>query len=363
MNSNITIIENKDWKSLENRFHWVRDMSHVSQHKTHHAEGNVAVHTQLVIEGLHTIDGYTDLSNQQKEILWTAALLHDVEKRSTSVDYGHGIISAKGHAEKGEFTARKVLYSEIPTSFDIREQVASLVRLHGLPLWFRESADPDLYIRAASLRVDTRMLAILSEADAKGRICEYPKDLINAIHAFKKRCKELGCWGKTATFDNSSEKFNYFHPELSLAPNSRNKDCEQACVFILVSLPYVDRDSYISNKLSAFPILHLKGSLFTIDSCQLEKIEKEMMVYLSERRSFVWNGCNLTQAVRTPLINYLALKGYKINIVYIEQPYDIWIKRAKELNPELTDTDIDTFLSHLEMPQLTEAHQVSYEIH
>jgi len=300
----IPIIKEKNWNDLEGRFSWIRDMSRVSQHKTHHAEGNVAIHTQLVIKGLSIIDGYENLNDQQKDILWTAALLHDVEKRSTSVDYGHGIISAKGHAEKGEFTARTVLYREVPTAFDVREQVASLVRLHGLPLWFRDSPDPDLYIRAASLRVDTRMLAILSEADAKGRICEEPKELINAIHAFKKRCKYLDCWGKSASFEDDNQRFNYFHPKLSLSGDTNNNDSIQVNVFILVSLPYTDRESYISEHLSELPVVHLTGSLFTIDSSQLDKMEKEAMTYLNKRQSFVWNGCNLTQQVRTPLISY-----------------------------------------------------------
>lgn len=353
------IIENKDWEALSERFDWVRDMDQVPQHKIHHAEGNVAVHTQLVIKGLSSIGGYDDLNDQEKDILWTAALLHDVEKRSTSVDYGHGIISAKGHAEKGEFTARTVLYRDLPTVLNIREQVASLVRLHGLPLWFRDSLDPDMYIRAASLRVDTRMLAILSESDAKGRICEGPKELMEAIQAFKKRCKELDCWGKAAPFVNNDERFNYFHPELSLSAKSDNKSDEQATVFILVSLPYADRENYINKYLPHLPVVNISGNLFTVDSSQLDKMEKEAMVYLNKRQSFVWNGCNLIQTLRAPLINYLALKGYKINIIYIEQPYETWIERAKQINKDLTSTDIDMYLSHLEIPQLTEAHEVS----
>lgn len=353
------IIENKNWADLEKRFSWVKEMNCVSQHKIHHAEGNVAIHTQMVIKGLSAVDGYQDLDDEQKDILWTAALLHDVEKRSTSVDYGHGIISAKGHAEKGEFTARTVLYRDVPTLFEKREQVASLVRLHGLPLWFRDTPDPDLYIKAASLRVDTKMLSILSESDARGRICEDPIELIEAIDAFKKQCKVLDCWGKAFDFHDQDERFNYFHQDLIL---SQSRNIKPANVFILVSLPYTDRESYINKYLPTLPIVHLKGSLFAIDSIQLEKIEKEIMVYLSEQRSFVWDGCNLTQSVRAPLINYLALKGYKINIIYIEQNYNEWTKRAKRINPELTDTDIDTFLSHLEIPQQTEAHQVHYVI-
>ena len=46
------ITQNKDWQSLEKQFQWVADMKDVQQHNKHHAEGNVAIHTQMVLEEL-----------------------------------------------------------------------------------------------------------------------------------------------------------------------------------------------------------------------------------------------------------------------------------------------------------------------
>lgn len=354
------IIEDKNWSALEQRFDWVQDMNHVPQHRIHHAEGNVAVHTQLVIEGLSSVEGYNDLTNLEKEILWTAALLHDVEKRSTSVDYGHGIISAKGHAEKGEFTARTVLYRDIPTPFAIREQVASLVRLHGLPLWFLDSPDSDKNIKAASLRVDTRLLAILSESDAKGRFCEDPKILIETIAKFKQRCKELNCWGKPYEFRDNDERFNYFHSQLSLQHTDTVHTIPD--VFILISLPYTNRENYIKKHFSHLPIIRLKESISSLDRNLIEDIESQTSVYFDRKQSFVWNGSNTNLNIRESLINYLALKGYRINIVYIEQSYNDWLTYAKQKNSAFSLDDADKYLSRLQMPQLTEAHRITYEV-
>ena len=74
--------ERKDWNSLEQQFGWVRDMNQVPQHTVHHAEGSVAVHTRMVLEALLRQPAYLMLPEQEREILWAAALLHDVEKRS-----------------------------------------------------------------------------------------------------------------------------------------------------------------------------------------------------------------------------------------------------------------------------------------
>lgn len=82
---------------------------------------------------LQKLPGYLALTEQDKEILWTAALLHD-EKRSTTTSLRKMSITAKGHARKGgEYTVRTLLYKDISTPFIIREKIASLVGFTGLP--------------------------------------------------------------------------------------------------------------------------------------------------------------------------------------------------------------------------------------
>ncbi|ULT26265.1 hypothetical protein KUH03_04940 [Sphingobacterium sp. E70] len=70
----------KDWLKLEKQFSWVEAMRNVPQDPIHHAEGNVAIHTQLVLEQLQQSNIYRRLGRQRQELLWAAALLHDVEK-------------------------------------------------------------------------------------------------------------------------------------------------------------------------------------------------------------------------------------------------------------------------------------------
>src|SRR5690606_20240939 len=106
-----------------------------------------------------------ELSPRDQEILWAAALLHDVEKRSTTVAEPDGRISSPGHARKGALTARRILYADIPTPFAIRQQVTALVRYHGFPLWALERPDPVKELVKVSQETDTRLLALLARAD------------------------------------------------------------------------------------------------------------------------------------------------------------------------------------------------------
>ena len=56
------LIEDKSWSSLEQQFEWVREMNTVPQDTRYHAEGNVAVHTRMVLEALQQSAVYQYLS-------------------------------------------------------------------------------------------------------------------------------------------------------------------------------------------------------------------------------------------------------------------------------------------------------------
>lgn len=109
---NWKLIEDKSWCSLERQFEWVREMNVVPQDTRYHAEGSVAEHTRMVLEALQQSSAYHTLSTLDKEIIWTSALLHDVEKRSTSVDEGEGRVLLKVMPEK-ESTLPVLFYTGI----------------------------------------------------------------------------------------------------------------------------------------------------------------------------------------------------------------------------------------------------------
>ena len=108
---NWKLIEDKSWCSLEQLFEWVREMNTVQQDIRYHAEGSVAEHTRMVLEALQQSSAYHSLSTLEKEIIWTSALLHDVEKRSTSVDEGEGRVSAKSTLSALFYTGIVLLHS------------------------------------------------------------------------------------------------------------------------------------------------------------------------------------------------------------------------------------------------------------
>ncbi|MDR2954767.1 MAG: ATP-binding protein [Prevotella sp.] len=362
------LTQNKDWAVLENQFSWVADMKHVKQHKVHHAEGNVAIHTQMVINELQNNSIYQSSEEQVKEILWTAALLHDVEKRSTSVDMGDGIINADGHARREEYTARTILFRDIPTPFYIREQIASLVRFHGLPLWLMEKHSPAKKVHEISLRLNTQHLKLLAEADARGRICEDLGFLLDSLDLFELFCKEQDCWGKAKHFATPNARFRYFNTPDSYVDYIPFDDfkCE---VTLMSGLPGMGKDHYIQSLDKDIPVISLdairrKNKISPTDRSGngwvVQTAKEEARSYLRRGQDFVWNATNVTQQIRSQLVDLFVSYGARVKIVYVEKPYELWRGQNRNREYPLPENVLDKLLCKLEIPQLTEAHEVEY---
>ena len=203
-----------DWQALERRFSWFADMKDVPQDPEWHAEGDVFTHTKMVCEALLQLPEFQALDEQEQHILFAAAILHDVEKRSTTkreIENGKERIVSPHHAKKGEHTARTLLYTEFAAPFAVREAIAKLVRLHGLPLWAINKPNPDRAIIAASLQVNTAHLAMLAKADVLGRICCDQQDILLRVDLFRELCEENACWGKARTFASDYGRYLYLN--------------------------------------------------------------------------------------------------------------------------------------------------------
>lgn len=364
------LTQNKDWASLEKQFAWVADMQYVAQDKIHHAEGNVAIHTQMVLDGLLKASAFQSLNKQDKEILWAAALMHDIEKRSTSIDEGGGHISANGHARRGEYTVRNILFRDIPTPFYIREQIASLVRFHGFPLWMIDKPDSLKKALEINQRIDMRHLKMLAEADARGRICSNPSQVLEALEYFELFCKEHDCWDKEKRFASDAAQYHYFNTEDSYVDYVPFENFKSE-VIMLSGLPGMGKDHYIKSLAKDIPIVSLdairrKHKISPIDKSGngrvVQMAKEEARTYLRKGQNFVWNATNITKQMRTQLIDLFVSYGAKVKIVYIEKPYAIWHKQNREREYALPESVLEKMLLKLEIPQRTEAHEVKYII-
>jgi putative nucleotidyltransferase with HDIG domain len=365
-----TFSENKDWTYLEQRFDWVKRMNDVQQDTRYHAEGNVAIHTQMVLEALTSEPDFQVLLKQEQEILWAAALLHDVEKYSTTVFEADGSITSNGHARKGAQFARQLLYMNEPAPFAFREQVVGLVRYHGLPIWLFEKPDPLKALVKASLEVNTQWLALLARADMLGRVCDDQEEMLYRIDCFEAYCRENNCWGKAREFTSGQAQMYYLQHDdayLDYIPFDE-PDFE---VILMSGLPGAGKDTFVKKHYLQWPVISLDDmrnqlGISPTDKTGngqiIQKAKEQARVYLRRHEPFVWNATNTTQQMRMQLIDLFKLYKAKVKIIYIEVPYQRVNTQNKNRDDIVPQSVINKLIGKLEVPALWEADTVIYHV-
>lgn len=359
-----------DWEVLVNKYSWIADMQYVMQDPVWHAEGDVLTHTRMVVEELLELDEFKLLSEQDKHILVTAALFHDVEKRSTTLEEtinGKVRIVSPRHAKKGEFTSRDILYKEMNTPFEIREQICKLVRLHGLPIWAISRDNPQKEVIYASTVVNTHLLYLLAKADALGRICEDKDEQLLKIELFKELCTEHDCFGKTKAFKSNYGRFLYFNKTES-SPDYEPYDDLICTVTIMCALPGSGKDTFIKRHLDV-PVLSLDdirraNKIAPTDKKNNGRVvqlaKEQARVFLRSKTSFVFNATNITVDMRSRWIGLFLDYNARVKIVYIEVPYKRLLKQNANRNYKVPDNVLAKLIRKLEIPTVREAHEVEY---
>jgi len=365
-----TFSENKDWTYLEEQFDWIKRMHDVQQDPRYHAEGNVAVHTQMVLAALKAEPAFRALPDEGQEILWTAALFHDVEKYSTTVFEADGSITSNGHARKGAQFARQLFYMHKPAPFAVREQIVGLVRHHGLPIWLFEKPDPLRALVKTSMEVNTRWLALLARADMLGRVCNDQEEMLYRIGCFEALCQENDCWGKAREFASGQAQMYYMqHDDAYLDYIPFEKPALE--VILMSGLPGAGKDTFIKNHYQGWPVISLdkmraeRGISSTDQTGNgqiIQEAKEQARVYMRRQESFVWNATNTTSQMRMQLIDLFTTYKAKVNIVYVEVPHERLQGQNKNRDDMVPESVLDRLTHKLEIPAIWEAHEVSYHV-
>jgi tRNA nucleotidyltransferase (CCA-adding enzyme) len=141
-----------------------------------HPEGDVWVHTLMVVDEASKIVKQERLEGNKALTVLLASLCHDIGKPMVT-EFVDGRIKSHGHEQAGEEPTKKFLAS-IGTSGDIRDKVVKLVTNHLIPTMFyieetvRGKKISDGAIRRLAKRIHPATiheLVLISEADHLGR--------------------------------------------------------------------------------------------------------------------------------------------------------------------------------------------------
>jgi len=360
------------WEQLCQKFSWLQDMKIVPQDKEWHAEGDVYTHTKMVVNDLVNSPEYKELNEQEQHILFAAAIMHDIEKRSTTItEIKDGVqrIKSPRHAVYGESTIRNMLYKDMVAPYDIREQIAKLVRWHGLPFWVIETNTSVKKVINASLQVDTFLLYLLARSDARGRECVDMQDTLLKIELYKELCLDNDCYGKSKEFSSKLARYHYLNSG-EVYPVYESYDDHEFEVIVMCAVPGTGKDTYIKNELDipmlSLDELRIKNKVQRGDKKMqgrmIQEAKEQAKVFMRQKQSFVFNATNTTKDMRARWISLFMEYRAKVKIVYLETSYQKLKSQNKDRAHEVPLEALDKLYERLEMPTFEEAHEVEYLI-
>jgi tRNA nucleotidyltransferase (CCA-adding enzyme) len=156
-----------------------------------HPEGNVWIHTLMVIDKARELNG--DLDRPRLAAIMLGAVCHDLGKPATTATID-GRIKSPNHEAMGVAPATQILDRlNVNTldGFDVRAQVIGLVAEHLRPMAFFKARDTvrDGAFRRLAQKVDLELLARFARSDCHGRAGMFD---CSGIDWFLDRARTLG---------------------------------------------------------------------------------------------------------------------------------------------------------------------------
>ena len=344
---------------------WLQAMKGCPQDPRHHAEGDVYTHVERVCRELIKLPAYQALDKPGKQILAWSAALHDVAKPQCTVQLPEGRIASPGHAAKGADMARRLLW-KLDCPFSVREQICGLVHYHMKVFWALEEDRPERLARRISLRCRCSDLAILAEADARGRICHDLAGLLDNVALFRQLAEEADCLHTPCHFASPLGRYQYLqgkwhNPEL--APYE-----DFACKVIVMSgLPGSGKDTWIEKQGPDWPVVSLDAIRSSMrispgsnQGRVVEAAREKARGYLRKKQNFIWNATNLSRLMRSKSLSLFLEYGAGVKIVYLERSPDILERQNSQREKAVPWRAVESMLTRWQLPTQEEAHQVEY---
>jgi predicted kinase len=353
-----------DWPALTEQFEWIAAMRDCPQDPEFHAEGGVWTHVGMVCEALAGLDEYRALPEAQRQILFAAALLHDVAKPSCTKNE-NGRITSRGHSLRGAIRARRILW-EAGSDFPAREQVCALVRFHQQPFHVinQPEAQRTAFFISQTARCD--LLSLLAQADALGRECRDKADLLTNIALFREFCRDHRCLQGPRQFPSAHSRFLYFRTS-GRDPDYLAYEDARCRVTVMSGLPGSGKDAWIAQHLPDCPRVSLDairdefaarrtGNQGAVVQAAREKARE----FLRAGEDFVWNATNLSREIRMQVIDLLAAYNACVRIIYIEAGRELLLTQNSSREAPVPARAIGRMMDRWEVPDGTEAHQVEW---
>lgn len=352
-----------DWPALETAWPWLAALADCPQEPEHHGEGDVLAHTKLVVGELLEGAAYAAAGEDDRQLLFLTALLHDIGKPQTT-KLEDGRLTSRGHSRRGAILARRLLW-QAGVDPALREQVCALIRQHMLPFFLVEN--DDALDRAAAVSWQTRcdLLAAQAHADARGRVSATSSELTVNTGLYEAFCEEAGCLTDRFPFANAASRFEFFRTP-GRDPRYAVHEQFRCRATVLSGLPGAGKDTWVAANAAGRPVVslddvrrELKVAATDNQGAVIQTAREQAREHLRAGRDFIWNGTNLSKRLRSQVIDLLADYNAHVTVVSMEVPAAVHDERNQSRGARaVPSAAVERMLEQWEPADLTECHQL-----
>ena len=363
-----------DWSAVEAtlaEFVPASMLAATSQDAAWHAEGDVWTHTRMVVEALVADPDWRALPAGARHVAFTAALCHDVGKPATTRHEPDGKISSRGHSARGEQLVRDWLWHR-GTPFAEREHICRLIKRHQVPFYAFGRDDADFTVDRVSLGARNDLLTLVALADARGRRCADPADqarIVEQCQLYRELCRDRRVLDAPQAFASPHTRMVWRETSGRRPPEVEVFDDTACEVTVMSGLPASGKDSWLRSHRPNLPQVSLDAlrELHDVDPAdnQLAIVyaaRDAARDHLRAGRDFAWNATNLSEQIRSGVIE--LLRGYRarIHLVYCEAPPDVLDARNRARKEPVPAAAIARMRERWSVPSPDEAHAVTYAL-
>lgn len=352
-----------DWGELWPLWPELAALDTCPQDPIHHGEGDVGIHTRMVVDALVAEPSWQALEPDNRAVVFWAAVLHDIGKPATT-RHEDGRITSRGHSRIGAGMARTLLW-EAGAPFFWRESICGLIAAHQLPFWLIERPDPARLAIRTSWTCRPDHLCLHAKADALGRISADQQSVLDNVALAETVFEDAGCLHEAFPFVNSESRVAFFERE-DRDPHYAAHEAFRSRVTVMSGLPGAGKDTWIAKNRPDLPVVSLDALRDELGEAPtgnqgrvIQAAYERAREHLRAGQNFVWNGTNVTRQIRAKVLGLLRDYGARIEIVYIEVPPKRLRQQNRERDAALPEAALNTLIRKLEPPADWEGHEIT----
>lgn len=385
------------YHAFVNELPLLRELQHTPQDPQWHAEGDVHIHTSMVVEEIHrAIEAHDrELTPSERLILVLGAALHDIGKPLTTAEAeidGKTRIVARRHDTRGRsYLAYRLATLGLDTH--TIEGVLAIVGHHHDPkrLLRRDEGKPRFrrLARLASLE----HLYLIELADMRGRTCDDKQEQLDIVELFRMQAEEHGVYAHDPYegwkpeidaalngFDDQTRRFVFGKAMLTaergdivmaseeVARSYGYRD-EYAHLIVMCGPSGSGKSTWIAKNAADYAVVsldeiraELTGNVADQSkNGQVRQLSKERLrESLRANRNVVWDATNLRRDFRRLPIELGYDYGAFVTLVVLQPTIEAARQRNQQRERSVPEDAFERQFATAEFPFADEAHEVIF---